>query len=112
MKKLLAVLLAAIMLLGLTACSSGEKDEVVGTWKAVSASSNGAQMNTVPDITNEVRADGTFTYTFVGSASEGTWTNDNGTYTFTVGNQPVNGYISGGQLTMSSGSTTIVFEKK
>ncbi|MBQ9827494.1 MAG: hypothetical protein IJM62_02305 [Lachnospiraceae bacterium] len=115
MKKLLSVLLAALMILSLAACGKSgggaDKDPVIGTWKAVSAEYGGTTMD-VPEITNEVKEDGTFIYSAQGTTYEGTWKNDNGTYTFEVGGDPVNGSISGSQLTMYEGELTIVFEKK
>ena len=37
MKKLLAILLAAMLLLSLTACGGGNEQSIVGTWKLVNA---------------------------------------------------------------------------
>ena len=113
MKKIFSLLLAAVLILSLAACSksSGEdKDPVIGTWKAVSAEYNGEAVE-VPEITNDVKEDGTFVYNFSGNEFNGTWTNDNGTYTFTVDNMPVTGKIEGGQLFMSEDAQTIIFEK-
>lgn len=40
MKKLLALVLAALMLLTLTACGGGNKSAIVGTWKLVDEETN------------------------------------------------------------------------
>ena len=122
MKKLLSVMLAAAMILSLAACGSSggydekaEKDELVGTWKAVSAKYNGEDYD-IPVITIEAREDGTFTFTVGESTpSEGTWTNDNGSYTFTaIGLKK--GSISGGRLTLETEGMaepmSMVFEKQ
>ena len=112
MKRLTALLLAAVLMLALAACgkSGSDKDPVIGTWKAVSAEYNGEAME-VPEITNEVKEDGSFIYSYSGNNFNGTWKNENGEYTFTVNNMPVNGKIEGGQLVMYEGTEIIRFEK-
>ena len=112
MKKLTALLLAAVLMLALAACgkSGSDKDPIIGTWKSVSAEYNGYTIE-VTDVTNEVKEDGSFIYSNSGDISEGTWKNENGEYTFTANNTPVKARIEGGQLIMTDGGYLLRFEK-
>ena len=132
MKKLLAVLFAAVMVLGLAACSGSDSngggegaDPAVGTWKLTSAEASGitltmdefAQLMGIDkyEMIIEIRADGTFTASVdMGTGAqkgEGTWTKDGNAYTLTSNGSPQVFTLEGGKLVAEAEGAKMYFEK-
>ena len=126
MKKLLAVLMAAMLVLSLAACSGGSSgggsDSGVGTWKLVSMS-YGDQSISISDysemlgedytVTLEIKSDGTFTVDSMGLVQSGTWTANGSTYSLDLDGGVQEAKLSGGQLILedSASGMSMVFEK-
>lgn len=100
MKRAIAILLIAVMVLTLVACSA--KSKLIGTWEN-------------PYQTMTFHKDGTGTYTTLyGITSPMTYSVSGDKLTMTIDGVTVSGTfkISGKTLTLDTGSRTMVFTKK
>ena len=132
MKKLLSVLLVAVMVFALAACSKsggsddgGSSDPAVGTWKLTSAEASGitlsmedfAQLSGLDkyEMTIDIRADGTFTASVdMGTGAqtgEGTWTVSGNQYTLTSNGSPQVFTLENGKLVAEASGAKMYFEK-
>ena len=83
MKKLIALLLVAVMCLSLVACGEGKslKDEVVGTWVYVHTDKSGKQVEQVLEIYKGGTAEFNSS---AGVHNEGRWKIEDGVLNYTV----------------------------
>ena len=118
--KLLALVMALVLALGLTACGGGGGSDLSGTTWALSGGSQGGV--TIDQDTLESLFGGEMTYTFeeggtvvlslAGVSVEGTWSQDGNTVTLDVQGDTGTMTLDGDTLTMEESGVTVEFTKK
>ncbi len=129
--KLLALLLALSLVLGLTACGGGDSESsAAGSYNLTSITAAGQTLS-MDDLKSmadsagidmdfglELKSDGKYELNMVGpngaETQEGTWEEKDGTVSLTTDGTTISGKLDGGKLTLAdeSGTTSMTFEKK
>ncbi|MDL2214256.1 DUF5640 domain-containing protein [Clostridia bacterium OttesenSCG-928-O13] len=120
MKKVVSILLALVLVIGLAACGGGKSDDPnVGMWNAVSASMMGIDMEIdelfESGVTLELKANGKFTIDVDGEKGNGKWEYDGDTLKFSASDADMTGTVEDGMLTLTNllgMGIDITFEKE
>ena len=118
MKKLTALLLSLTLACLMSAMCLAEADPLyTGEWYLKTMIQGDNTMDVAAMGLNAVltlNADGTCTFTGLGSDSAGTWTDDveNNEITVTIDDSPVKATLSDGELTLSDGDMSMIFTRE
>ncbi len=125
MKKILSLVLVAMMALSLAACGKGggssASDDIIGTWKLVSIELSGQEMS-VSDYADLLGQDMDVSYTFeeggkfvasaMGQEMEGTWEKGSGSdYNMTIEGDTQTGSLVDGKFRHGMEGMAMIFEK-
>lgn len=119
--KIMLCVLLMVMLLALAACGGGggSDDPNVGTWKAVSTSMLGMEMEVAElfenGVTLELKSNGKFTIDVSGENGNGKWEYDGDALNFSASDADMTGVIKDGMLTLTNllgMGIDITFEKE
>ena len=108
MKKIISLLLA-LALCCMMIPAMAENASLVGTWYIAHAEQNGSELKVVDSsaMTLEIREDGTFTMSAMGSGTDGTWTATDSAITLTANEEPIEFKIKGEEIIYDTGTAVV-----
>lgn len=118
MKKILALVIAAVMIAAVFAGCGSSAPDMTGKWTIKSATIGGETMsgdemlNYYGDLTYTFSDDGTVTLTTLGLDLDGTYSLNGSKLTLSIGGQDGVATVDGNQFTLEEGDASIVFEKQ